>query len=80
MEEKLSSEIGRSRGKAARKEGAAGTRLQVEQQVWEEGDRRLGNRGEITGDKEQGFFRLWILLLWRYSRPAWTRSCAACCR
>ena len=24
--------------------------------------------------------RLWILLLWRYSRPAWTRSCAACCR
>jgi len=24
--------------------------------------------------------RLWILLLWRYSRPAWTRSSAACCR
>jgi len=24
--------------------------------------------------------KLWILLLWRYSRPAWTRSCAACCR
>jgi len=24
--------------------------------------------------------RLWILLLWRYSRRAWTRSCAACCR
>ena len=24
--------------------------------------------------------RLWILLLWRHSRPAWTRSCAACCR
>ena len=24
--------------------------------------------------------RLWILLLWRYSRPAWTRSCAAYCR
>ena len=22
----------------------------------------------------------WILLLWRYSRPAWTRSCAACWR
>ena len=22
--------------------------------------------------------RLWILLLWRYSRPAWTRFCAAC--
>ena len=24
--------------------------------------------------------RLWSLLLWRYSRPAWTTSCAACCR
>jgi len=24
--------------------------------------------------------RLWILLLWRYSRLAWTRSCPACCR
>ena len=24
--------------------------------------------------------RWWSLLLWRYSRPAWTRSCAACCR
>jgi len=20
------------------------------------------------------------LLLWRYSRPTWTQSCAACCR
>ena len=24
--------------------------------------------------------RLWNLLLWRNSRPAWTRSCAVCCR
>ena len=31
-----------------------------------------------TGTGCQG--RLWSLLLWRYSRPAWTRSCAACCR
>jgi len=23
---------------------------------------------------------VWSLLLWRYSRPTWTRSCAACCR
>ena len=23
---------------------------------------------------------LWSLPVWRYSRPAWTRSCAACCR
>jgi len=25
-------------------------------------------------------WRLWSLLLWRYLRPAWSRSCAACCR
>ena len=24
--------------------------------------------------------RLWSLILWRCSRPTWTRSCAACCR
>ena len=24
--------------------------------------------------------RLWSFLLWRYLRPAWTGSCAACCR
>jgi len=30
----------------------------------------------VTGCPE----RSWSLLLWRYSRPAWTRSCAACCR
>ena len=24
--------------------------------------------------------RLWSLLLWRYSRPTWTRSSTACCR
>jgi len=24
--------------------------------------------------------RLWSLLLWRYSKPTWTWSCAACCR
>ena len=24
--------------------------------------------------------RWWSLILWRYSRPAWTSSCAACCR
>jgi len=24
--------------------------------------------------------RLWILFLWRNSRPAWTPTCAACCR
>ena len=29
---------------------------------------------------EGGPGRLWSLLLWRYSRPAWTRSSAACCR
>jgi len=24
--------------------------------------------------------RLWIFLLWRYSRPTWTPTCAGCCR
>jgi len=25
--------------------------------------------------------RIWFgLLIWRYSRPTWTGSCAACCR
>ena len=24
--------------------------------------------------------RLWILLLWRYSRPTWMPTCATCCR
>ena len=52
----------------------------------------LGNQqgGKVTGFwnlvcrsavlfwSSEGFWR--ILLLWRYSRPAWTRSCAACCR
>jgi len=31
----------------------------------------------LKGGCQEG---LWILLLWRYSRPTWTRSCAACCR
>jgi len=35
-----------------------------------------GWRSTGTGCPE----RLSILLLWRYSRPAWTRSCAACSR
>ena len=32
----------------------------------------------VTGTGCPG--RWWSLLLWRYSRPTWTRSCAACCR
>jgi len=36
---------------------------------------------EGDGALEQAAQRgLWSLLLWRYSRPAWTRSCAAYCR
>jgi len=33
-------------------------------------------QGRRTGTGCPG--RLWSLLLWRYSSPAWTRCCAAC--
>jgi len=39
---------------------------------------RCSVREESTGTGCPG--RLWSLLLWRYSRPAWTGSCAAYCR
>jgi len=43
--------------------------------------RRL--RGDLINAYKylQGIYicRLWSLLLWRYSRPTWTSSCAACC-
>ena len=32
------------------------------------------------GWQSTGTGRLWILLPWRYSRPAWTPTCAAWCR
>jgi len=40
----------------------------------------MGPLGKETGNYTGCPGRLWCLLFWRYSRPAWTRSCAACCR
>ena len=37
---------------------------------------QISRKTQPTGPGCPG--RLWSLLLWRYSRPAWTRSCAAC--
>ena len=58
-------------------EGAMSTNWSIGSSVWTWGRTSLwGWRSTETGYPG----RLWSLLLWRYSRPAWTRSCAACCR
>jgi len=42
--------------------------------LWGDENRRAFRQGPVPGVG-------WgSLLLWRYSRPSWTRSCAACCR
>jgi len=51
-------------------QGAMGTNWSIGSSVW--------TWGRSTGTGCPG--RLWSLLLWRYSRPAWTRSYAACSR
>ena len=59
-------------------QGAMGTNWSVDSSIWTWGrtSSLWGWRSTGTGCPEV----LWILLLWRYSRPAWTQSCAACCR
>ena len=59
-------------------QGAMGTNWSLRSSVWTWGRTfsLWGWQGIGTGCPE----RLWIFLLWRYSRPAWTRSCSACCR
>jgi len=59
-------------------QGAMGTNWGTGSSIWTWGrtSSLWGWRSPGTGCPE----RLWCLLLWRYSRPAWTRSCAACCR
>jgi len=58
-------------------QGATGTNWSIGSSSWTWRTSSLwGWRSTGTGCP-QG---LWSLLLWRYSKPTWTRSCAACCR
>ena len=59
-------------------QGATGTNWSTGHSVWTWGRTSSLWRWRSTGTGCPG--RWWSLLLWRYSRPAWTRSCAACCR
>jgi len=58
-------------------QGAMGTNWRIGSSSW-----TWGRTSSLWGWRSPGPGcpgRLWSLLLWRYSRPAWTRSCAACC-
>ena len=59
-------------------QGATGTNWSIGSSIWTRGRTSSLWGWWSTGTGSPG--RLWILPLWRYSRPAWTRSCAACCR
>ena len=59
-------------------QGAMGTNWSIGSSSWTWGRPSSPWGWRSTGTGCPG--RLWSLLLWRYSRPAWTRSCAACCR
>ena len=59
-------------------QGAMGSNWSRGSSVW-----TWGRTSSLWGWRSTGTGcpgRLWSLLHWRYSRPAWTRSCAACCR
>ena len=59
-------------------QGAMGTNWGTGSSVW-----TWGRTSSLWGWRTTGTVcpgRLWSLPLWRYSRPAWTRSCAAYCR
>jgi len=58
-------------------QGAMGTNWSTGSFTWTWGRTSLLWGWQSPGTGCPG--RLWSLLLWRYSRPAWTRSCAACC-
>ena len=59
-------------------QGAMGTNWSIGSPVWTWGRTSSLWGWQSTGTGCSG--RLWSLLLWRYSRSAWTWSCAACCR
>jgi len=59
-------------------QGAMGANRSIGSFVW-----TWGRTSSLWGWRSTGTGcpgRLWSLLLWRYLRPTWTRSCAACCR
>ena len=59
-------------------QGATGTNWSIGSSIW-----TWGRTSSLWGWRSTGTGcpgRLWSLILWRYSRPAWTRSCAAYCR
>ena len=59
-------------------QGAMGTNWSIGSSVWTWGRTSSLWGWRSTGTGSRG--RLWSLLLWRCSNPAWTRSCAAYCR
>ena len=60
------------------RQGAKGTNRGTGSSIWTWGRISSLWGWQSTGTGCPG--RSWNLLLWRYSRPTWTRSCAACCR
>ena len=58
-------------------QGAMGTNWSRGSSVWTWGRTSLWGWWS-TGTGCPG--RLWSLPLWKYSKPSWMRSCAACCR
>jgi len=59
-------------------QGAMGTNWSIGSSVWTWGRTSSPWGWRSTGTGCPG--RLWSLLLWRYWRPTWKRSCTACCR
>ena len=59
-------------------QGTTGTNWSIGSSIWTQGRTSSLWGWRSTGTGCPG--RLWSLLLWRYSRPTWMRSCAACCR
>jgi len=55
-----------------------GAQTEAQEVPSEHGEELLHSEGD--GALEEAAQRLWILLLWRYSEPAWIRSCATCSR
>jgi len=56
-------------------QGATGTKWSIRSSSWTWRTSLLWGWWSTGTGCPEGW---WILLLWRYSKPAWTRSCAAC--